>query len=512
MRERELTRVMHSSTRRPVSLRTPTYRTSEAAGAIAIGIAFAFLVAYSDRISPYHPLWDALLDYGYLHDHLWTATFLIAILVLLPVALSAGWLFRHRFRVAVALLIAAPALGGLNFLRLDPPDIAVLVAGMFWLFSVLVENRPVMVPRVLIALLLGIGLFAVGSVAVGGIYIILSLPSIATKLLVVLLMATLIASANDHAVALRTLAAVALISALIAILAEGVYLLTGYALTFDDRVDEHFKCFGWICVFRATGLTPTPQILGHLLMMGLAVTLFLRVPLIAKLLMVGVLLTGAVFTFSVGVLIAVGFVLAMYPIVRWPAHGWRIVLAYALLGWLLFASGAAAWVYTIANEMLLAGSGVEARIWTYRGGAELIEKHPVFGIGALKQIPGSLHFSTPHNTYIQVALELGLPAAFLFTSTLIYLLVSCWIVARRAEDNDTRRWMRALLLGMLGLLLHFMSEPMYPNNLPWTYLGLMAAGIVVHRDVLYRKRPLPVPGFTPTVTQLSRMMRRRRRT
>jgi hypothetical protein len=508
---RNLARSMPGSTGRPASPRAPTYRLTEAAGAIAIGIAFAFLVAYGDRIAPYHPLWDATLDYDYLHDHLWTATFLIATLVALPIGLSAGWLFEHRFRIAVALLIAAPALGGLNFFRLDPPDIALLVVGVFWLLSVLVENRPVLVPRMLITLLLGIGLLAVGSVAVGGPYIILSLPSIASKLGVLLLIATLIASAKDHAVALRTLAAVALISALIAILAEGIYLLTGYALTFDDRVDEHFKCFGWICVFRATGLTPTPQILGHLLMMGLAVTLFLRVSLAVKISMVSILLIGAVSTMSVGVLIAVGFVMVMYPIARWPSHGWRIAVVYALLGWLLFATGAAAWVYTMANEMLLAGSGVEARVWTYRGGAELIEKHPVFGIGALKQIPGSLHFSTPHNTYMQVALELGLPAAFLFTSMLAYLLVSCWLVARGAEDENTLRWMRALLLGMLGLLLHFMSEPMYPNNLPWTYLGLVAAGIVVHRDVLYRKRPLPVPGFTPTVVQLSRIMRRRRR-
>lgn len=448
---------------------------------VALSLAMGLLVAYDDSVAAYHPLWQFTLDYEILRHYLWTAT---ALTLLIAIAVSLnyrGWAFTHRYRIAIILLIAAPALGGLNLIRLDPPDVAVVLATLLWLFSVLVEDRPLLAPRVVIALLLGLAFFAVGSIMTGGLYIILSLPSIFTKLIIVFLFANLITTAREHEIALKAMITVAVVSACIAILAEGVYLLTGYAFTFDDRVDEHFKCFGWICVFRATGLTPTPQVLGHLLILGIGLALFLQVRTWLRLLIITVLLVGAMSTMSVGVGLTVGVILVMFPIFRWPSRYPYILSAYASVFWLVHVTGFGAWAYRTANELLLASYGVNVRIWTYRGGAELIEKHPVFGIGALKQIPGSMHFTTPHNTYMQVALEMGLPAACLFVALLIYLFISCWHVAARASDARSRYWMSGLLLGFLGMLVHFISEPMFPNNLPWTYLGLVTAGIIIYR-------------------------------
>ena len=176
---------------------------------IALSLALGLLVAYDDRVAPYHPLWQFALDYEILQHYLWTTTALILIL-LISVGLNyRDQAFSHRYRIAVILLIAAPALGGLNLIRLDPPDVAVVLATLLWLSSVLVEDRPLRAPRVVIALLLGLAFFAVGSIMTGGLYIVLSLPSIFTKLIIVFLLANLIVSPRDHDIALKALITVA---------------------------------------------------------------------------------------------------------------------------------------------------------------------------------------------------------------------------------------------------------------------------------------------------------------
>jgi hypothetical protein len=474
---------------------------------VVLSLAMGLLVVYDSSLASYHPLWQLTLDYEIAHNYLWTATTLALLIVIAVGANYRGWLFSQRYHIAVILLIATMGLGGLNLVRLDPPDIAVVLTTLFWLVSVLVEDRPVLVPRVIIALMLGLVWFAVGATMTNGAYIILSLPSVLSKLIIVFLLANLIATPRDLDIALKALIVVAMVSAFIAILAEGLYLLTGYTFTFDDRVDEHFKCLGWICLFRAAGLTATPQALGHLLIMGIGLTLFLQVRVWLRLLMIAVLVVGAITTLSVGVGLTVGIVLALFPIFRWPSRYPYILTAYMTVTWLGHVTGLWAWVYRAANDLLLASSGANIRVWTYRGGAELIERNPVFGIGALKQIPGSMHFTTPHNTYMQVALEMGLPAALLFISLLIYLFISCWRVAARARDATTRYWMSGLLLGFSGMLFHFISEPMYPNNQPWTYMGLMTAGIIIYGRARTDPQWAAICRARPRAQRLARTLR-----
>jgi len=473
---------------------------------LALSLSMGLLVVYDSSLASYHPLWQLTLDYMIAHNYLWTATTLALLAIIAISANYRGWLFNQRYRITIILLIATPALGGLNIFRLDPPDIALMIATIFWLISVLVEDRPVRVPRVVIALLLGLVWFAVGAMMTNGAYVILSLPSVLSKLMIMFLLANLILTPRDLDMALKTLVVVAVASACIAILAEGLYLLTGYAFTFDDRVDEHFKCFGWVCMFRATGLTPTPQVLGHLLIMGIGLALFLQVRTWIRLLIIIVMFVGAISTLSVGVGLTVIIVLALFPILRWPSRYPYILTAYASVVWLVHVTGFWAWAYRATNDLLLASYGANVRIWTYRGGAELIEKHPIFGIGALKQIPGSMHFTTPHNAYLQIALEMGLPAACLFIALLIYLFISCWSIAAQAQDTKTRHLMCGLLLGYLGMLVHLLSEPFYTNNLPWAYMGLIAAGIIIYGRASTDQEQTAIRQATPCVQRLARTL------
>jgi len=474
---------------------------------VSFSLAVGLLVVLDSTLAPYHPLWQSALDYEIARNFLWTITTFSTLVLIAIAANYRDCLFNHRYQIAAIIMIVAPAIGGINLIRLDPPDLAMVLVTLFWLASVIVEDRPVLVPRVLIVLMLCLMWLTIGALMTKGPSVFLSLPSVISKLMVIFLLANLIATRHDHEVALKALVVVAAISACIAILILALYLLTGYALTFDDRKDEHFKCYGWICMFRATGLTPTPQMLGHLLVMGIALGLFMPLRTWMRLLLVAVMIAGAVLTLSVGVVLAVSVVLVLFPIYRWPSRYAHILTTYATTIWLTHVTGLWAWVYQFANKFLLADLGVNIRVWTYRGGADLIEKNPGFGIGALRHIPGSMHFSTPHNTYMQVALEMGLPAWLLFTTLLVYLFLSCWRIAARAKDPVTRRWMSGMLLGFSGMLVHFISEPMFPNNLPWTFMGLITAGIIVYGRTRTDPQWAAISRARPRVQRLARTMR-----
>ena len=470
-------------------------------------LAMGLLVTCDSRLAPYHPLWQLTLDWEIVQNYLWTGTTL-AVAALLTLAMAyRSWIFQHRYQIAGIVLLVSPAIGGLNLGRVDPGDLATLLVSLFWLSALLVEDLPTPVPRVVLAFLLSLAIFALGSIMTGGIGIFLSLPSILSKLMVLFLLANLIRTPKDHDVAIKALITIAVISAFIGAFFVALYFFTGYAFSLDDRPGEQFKCLGWICMLRATAFAPTPQLLGHLLIMGLGLALFLRVRTWLHLLIIGVLILGGVLTLSVGVMLSMGVLIVMFPIFRWPSHYLQILVAYATIAWLSLTTGLGAWVYDMANDMLLASYGVEIRIWTYRVGAQLLEQNPIFGIGVLKQIPGSMSFTTPHNAYMQIALEMGLPAAGLFIGLLIYLFTSSWLVAARAPDASTGHWMRGLMLGFLGMMVHFISEPMYTSNLPWAYMGLVTAAIIIYGRVDQPRGRGVSDRIAPDPQRLARVLR-----
>ncbi|MFV2045663.1 MAG: O-antigen ligase family protein, partial [Anaerolineales bacterium] len=448
------------------------------------------LVSFDSSFAPYHPLWNLARPFDVAHNYLWTATVVPLLLGVLLAAKRMDWLFANRYRIAVCLLVVAPAFGGINIGRLDITDIVTAFAALFFLMTLLVEDRPVLIPRIILALLLGLALFAAASAVTGGPYVILTAPAVFLKLMLLFLLANLISTPHDHQIGLKALVIVAFASAIMAILGQAVYLTTGYAFTVDDRPEEQFKCFGWICVLRATGFTASPQVLGHLLILGLGLTLLMPARARVRLFVLAVLLVGVVLTFSWGVAVTVAVLLILFPLLRWPSRSLPILITYAGVAWILHVTGAAASLYQFADSALLGSSGVTARIWTYRGGLELIAQHPIFGIGALGYIPGSLQFSTPHNAYMQIALELGLPAATLFVILVLYLLISCGMTALRIRDTESKRWVGGLFLGLVGMLIHFLSEPLYTNQIPWVYMGLVTSAIVVHKQSGTERQPM----------------------
>jgi O-antigen ligase len=165
-----------------------------------------------------------------------------------------------------------------------------------------------------------------------------------------------------------------------------------------------------------------------------------------------------------------------------------LVLAWNCKRWLVWASPAAAVVMFLA-----APAQIQDRVWSafrphgdvdsnarrtimLRTGVQMIEAHPLFGIGPeqvqpqfLKYLPPDVPLPLPkgwyghlHNVYLQYAAERGLPA-------LAFIL---WIIGRMAIDSwkALRVWpqrgnARFIWLGGLAVIAAVVTEGFFEYNL-----------------------------------------------
>ncbi len=238
--------------------------------------------------------------------------------------------------------------------------------------------------------------------------------------------------------------------------------------------------------------------LGSALVVGLAfagaiaLQRTIRLPLRLAAALAAVLCVLAIFlTLSRGGLLAMSAALLAAVVFsgRWRK---RALLAAAVV-----ALGAVAYFSLFASlpareRVTNVSGGGTGRIDLWTVGGRMVAANKLQGVGAgnfpivsvhyLLQ-PGVTHradfiITTPkvaHNTYLQIAAELGLPAAALFVGIVLFCLGSAGAAARRfARADDTRMEIiaRSVVVAMVGYLtaIFFISE-MY-SKLLWMLLAL----------------------------------------
>ena len=158
-------------------------------------------------------------------------------------------------------------------------------------------------------------------------------------------------------------------------------------------------------------------------------------------------------------------------VIVWRSTRGRTRLIVATVIALMLALGALAiWRTRTAGALTFEDHSASLRWQVARVGLSRVMLHPVFGHGmdAVKNhwtewgFPGTdmIHL---HSTPLQVAFERGLPALFLW----LWLMVSCWLAAARAEKlfrsfNDSNR--HGLLLGATGAITGFFFSSLVNYN------------------------------------------------
>jgi O-antigen ligase len=199
------------------------------------------------------------------------------------------------------------------------------------------------------------------------------------------------------------------------------------------------------------------------------------------------------------VAMSVVFIVAVFAAGRWRFAATTTLLIVAVGGVVYFT----AFAPLPARERVLTTNGGTGRTELWHVGLRIVKTHPAGGIGAGNYVSvspqyalapglithGDLIFTKEpkpaHNTYLQVAAELGLPGLLLFL-TVIFGCVACALraarIAARRSDVTLEALSRAVFLGTVGLLAAFFFISQMHSKILWGLLALAPALLSVARQ------------------------------
>ncbi len=461
--------------------------------AAILGVGIGVMACLDPSLSPYHPLWGIAPSYLPRIPFLWTATVVAALSLIGAAVLSWRWAAENRYPLIVIAVTASPAITGINIGNRDAFEASFALALLIWFASAMVERRPVRTPRSVLALLMALSVMTVVSVVNGLVVSILGLHTLIVKFLAVFLIVELVSTPPLLRLAFKTLVVICIISALVALGSEVLYILTGIQISFDDTPASRLKSTPIGKMLRATAFMPATQSLGHLLLVGVALVLLQPGRLIVRLALAGLFLAGIVATFSTGSYIAAGVVVILWPLVQWPSHVLHYLGLVSTAGLIVYFTNL--WEKILSFLEKGAGEGLSERIELIKGGFALIQEYPVAGIGVRNSLR-VLHLPV-HNSYVQMGAELGIAGGVLFTILVAYVTAAAMLAAWRAKEERDQGWCAGLALGMIGVGVHFLSTPLANDYMTYTFFGLAISAALVFRNEyasekrLTHERPLP---------------------
>lgn len=142
------------------------------------------------------------------------------------------------------------------------------------------------------------------------------------------------------------------------------------------------------------------------------------------------LLYGIYMTNSRGAMIALTGVLAAYFIIKYG--GVKAILSSLIL------SPVALVVMSSFRAVSADEASAKGRLWAWWDGLEMLKSNPIWGVGSGNFIDH--HGRVAHNTYVQVAAELGLTGYILWSSILfltLYLGFNCIQLSKTLKKSDT---------------------------------------------------------------------------
>jgi O-antigen ligase len=124
-------------------------------------------------------------------------------------------------------------------------------------------------------------------------------------------------------------------------------------------------------------------------------------------------------------------------------------------------------------------------------GFRMIKDHPIIGIGTANFLETYNRYivptvprdpDLPHNSFLQIWVENGTPAFFIYIALYLFAIKNLWIVVKNSKDEELQPMAIALLGVILGLAFFAMTSNVLENENYWI---LFAYSVIVSR--LYAK-------------------------
>jgi len=159
---------------------------------------------------------------------------------------------------------------------------------------------------------------------------------------------------------------------------------------------------------------------------------------------------------------------------------------------------------TYNPDKALAGGSMEMgldkssydRIVIWKGGLRIVRDHPFLGVGYknFPQVIGEyLHYQhgyikrDPHNTYLSIAAEMGLPTLVVFLWVMFIMLRTGLWVYRHTEDRTLKIYSMGYCGGMIGLLITNIFGSRLDSAEITAQFWLLTGGIFVAREFVAKE-------------------------
>ena len=397
-------------------------------------------------------------------------------LAVLSVSLLRGW-WPARDDAPIALLLVATQCVGFSLANIEPLKLCLLLVCAGWLADALMNNRPVrLYPPFLMAWLIILA-FAFASVVNGLVSSLVAQYTIVAKFLMFFIVPNLIRSPATLLFALRLVVGLGVASSVLAIIQEALFYYFNLPLSLDDNATKYwFKDtpFGWM--IRATAFHPTAQNLSHWLLMAFAILLLGPFTRLHRVLGCALIALGIFFTFTGNGLVVLALICFAAPIVHRPRFLIHYLASLSLVGLVTYQLGVMEWVYE-KYLLPISGKSAEDRISLLQTGLEVIERHPLVGMG-LNNF-GRVSPQPVHNAYMQMITEIGLVPGVVLCLIFLFIMARLLIGVAHTRPGSLQQAGKGVLLAFVALLVHFMFEPFINSLVSWCVVGLAEAAALL---------------------------------
>jgi O-antigen ligase len=137
------------------------------------------------------------------------------------------------------------------------------------------------------------------------------------------------------------------------------------------------------------------------------------------------------------------------------------------------------------------GHGIESdnMVWRMRERwphfIEIVSAHPLLGVGQAVDLRLGTDTNTPHNGYLALMVQSGIPAALCYVLTLIVILKRAFRLTREGASRRVRGWGAAAFAGVVAVAVHNIVETTFESG-PAGYSIWIACGLVMGLSLLQK--------------------------
>jgi hypothetical protein len=311
----------------------------------------------------------------------------------------------------------------------------------------------------------------------------------------------------------KTLVAVAFISACIGILQVFIFAYSGIAMVVVPDMNEAIKPTPWGMALRAHGLNSEPHTLLTFLLIALPFSIYsitkassTRHTIFSGAVAVTIIM-GIFLTWSYGGIIGVFIIVGLFPFFVWPNRSIHYLLALLMIPVFLYATDLISVIFKMIQDEASMSTGIWQRKQLALITLDELSRNPWIGRGfeTVQYFSGNYMPRTVHNAYLEAWAATGPMGFIVFTAMMLIFTTSTFILGFSGSGEREYR-LRLVTLALISFMILMISEPALYSASTWLLLGFAQALIL-----LYGRKSDNSRSIDSTLEIVGRANRQRRR-